>query len=217
VAEVSWRLAFLVNGPIGVVMILLALTVLRETRRESMALDLAGAVLASAGCMAAVFAFTQGPEHGWSSALPVCSGLAALVFLGAFVVVERNAENPMVPFDLFTDRSRVATFAAIFLAGGVMFTLTVLIGLYVQDVMGYKALRAGLGFVPFALAMGVGLALSSYLVRLLSPRVLVIGGGLLLLTAMLYGSTLNAAIPYFPNLVAPIMVGVWASAWAWCP
>ena len=62
-----------------------------------------------------------------------------------------------MPFDLFLDRNRLATFAAIFLAGGVLFTLTVLIGLYVQDIMGYSALRAGVGFIPFVIAMGIGL------------------------------------------------------------
>ena len=65
------------------------------------------------------------------------------MFFAAFLFVERTAVNPVVPFSLFRDRNRVATFAAVFLAGGVMFTLTVLIGLYVQDIMGYSALRAG--------------------------------------------------------------------------
>jgi hypothetical protein len=112
-----------------------------------------------------------------------------------------------VPFDLFKDRNRVATFAAVFLAGGVMFTLTVLIGLYVQDIMGYSALRAGIGFIPFVIALGIGLGLSSHLVSIFPPRVLVIAGGVLVLAAMLYGSTLNGGIPYFPNLVLPITVG----------
>ncbi len=81
----------------------------------------------------------------------------------AFLYVERTADNPVVPFSLFRDRNRVATFIAVFLAGGVMFTLTVLIGLYVQDIMGYSALRAGIGFIPFVIALGVGLGLSSQL------------------------------------------------------
>jgi len=127
--------------------------------------------------------------------------------LVAFVFVERSAENPVVPFDLFRDRNRVATFAAIFLAGGVMFTLTVTIGLYVQDIMGYSALRAGIGFIPFVIALGIGLGLSSHLVSIFPPRLLVIGGGVLVLAAMIYGSTLNGGIPYFPNLVIPITVG----------
>ena len=66
--------------------------------------------------------------------------------------------------------------------------------------MGYSALRAGIGFIPFVIALGIGLGLSSTLVSLFPPRVLVIGGGILVLAAMLYGSTLNGGIPYFPNL-----------------
>ena len=90
-----------------------------------MKLDATGAILATLGCTAAVFGFTQGPENGWLLAdhhrlahrrggLPHCVPDR-----------RRSAENPVVPFDLFKDRNRLATFAAIFLAGGVMFTLTV--------------------------------------------------------------------------------------------
>ncbi|HZA11352.1 MFS transporter [Mycobacterium sp.] len=205
--EVSWRLAFLVNVPIGLLIIYLAYTALRETHREPMKLDAAGAILATLGCSAAVFAFSMGPEQGWISTITIGSGIAAVVFLGTFVFVERTANNPVVPLSLFTDRNRLATFAAIFLAGGVMFTLTVLIGLYVQDIMGYSALRAGIGFIPFVIALGIGLGVSSHLVSVFSPRVMVIAGGVLVLGAMLYGSTLNRGIPYFPDLVMPIVVG----------
>ena len=205
--EVSWRLAFLVNVPIGLLMIYLARKTLRETNRERLKLDAAGALLATLGCTAAVFGFSMGPEQGWLSPLTLGSGVIAVAALVGFLIVERTAENPVVPFSLFHDRNRVATFAAIFLAGGVMFTLTVLIGLYVRDIMGYSALRAGIGFIPFVIALGIGLGLSSALVSKFPPRVLVIAGGVLVLGAMIYGSTLDADIPYFPNLVFPITVG----------
>jgi EmrB/QacA subfamily drug resistance transporter len=205
--EVSWRLAFLVNVPVGLLMIYLARRTLRETHRERMKLDATGAILATVGCTAAVFGFSQGPEKGWLTPVTLGSGLAALVAFGAFVIVERTAQNPVVPFSLFRDRNRVATFAAVFLAGGVMFTLTVLIGLYVQDILGYSALHAGIGFIPFVIALGIGLGLSSQLVSQFPPRVLVIGGGVLVLAAMIYGSTLHRGIPYFPDLVIPIVVG----------
>ncbi|OBK78891.1 MFS transporter [Mycobacterium sp. 1274761.0] len=205
--EVSWRWAFLVNVPIGLVMIYLARTSLRETHRERMKLDASGAILATLGCTAAVFGFSMGPEQGWLSPITLGSVAAAGVFLIGFIIVERTAENPVVPFSLFKDRNRLLTFAAIFLAGGVLFSLTVLIGLYVQDILGYSALRAGIGFIPFVVAMGIGLALSANLVSIFPPRVLVIAGGVLVLGAMLYGSTLNAGIPYFPNLVVPIFIG----------
>lgn len=205
--EVSWRWAFLVNVPVGIVMIYLARTSLRETHKERMKLDATGAILATLGCTAAVFGFSMGPEKGWLSPITLGSVAAAGVFFIAFIVAERTAENPVVPFSLFKDRNRLATFVAIFLAGGVLFSLTVLIGLYVQDILGYSALRAGIGFIPFVIAMGIGLGVSSQLVSVFSPRVLTIAGGVLVLGAMIYGSTLNAGIPYFPNLVAPIVIG----------
>src|ERR1700756_1851172 len=206
--EVSWRLAFLVNVPIGLVMIYVSRTALRETNRERMKLDAAGAILATLACTAAVFAFSMGPEKGWISVTTIGSAAVACAAALAFVVVERTAENPVVPFHLFRDRNRLVTFVAIFLAGGVMFTLTVLIGLYVQDILGYSALRAGVGFIPFVIAMGIGLAVSSQLVSRFSPRVLTIAGGFLLVLAMLYGSMfMHRGVPYFPNLVMPIVIG----------
>src|SRR5947209_2720488 len=110
--EVSWRLAFLVNVPIGLAMIFLARTALRETNRERMKLDAAGALLATLACTAAVF----------------------------------------------------------------------------------------------AIAMGIGLGGSSQLVSRFPPRVVVIAGGALVVGAMVYGSTFNGAMPYFPNLIVPVVI-----------
>jgi EmrB/QacA subfamily drug resistance transporter len=206
-ADLTWRLIFLVNVPIGLLVIYLARTTLRETQLERMKLDVTGAGLATLTFIAAVVSISMGPETGWLSAPTIGSGVLALCAFVAFVVVERTAENPIVPFDLFFDRNRLATFATIFLAGGVLFTLTVLVTLYVQNIMGYSALRAGAGFTPFALAVGVGVVASSKLVTRFPPRVLVIAGGILLVGAMLYSSTLHRGIPYFPNLLMPLVVG----------
>jgi MFS family permease len=205
--EVSWRLAFLVSVPIGLLVLYLAPTTLRETQKARMKLDATGAVLATLVCGAAVFGFSMGPEKGWLSATTIASGVVALGAFVAFAAVERIAENPIVPLNLFFDRNRLATFAAIFLAGGVMLTLILLVAVYVQEIMGYSALRAGIGFIPFAIAVGIGGSASSWLVGWFPPRVVVIAGSILVLGAMLYGSTLNRGIPYFPNLVMPIVVG----------
>ena len=204
--HVSWRLAFLVNVPIGLLVLYLASTALRETQKERMKLDAAGAVLATVMCTATVFGFSMAAEKGWLSAPTIGSVLVALGAFVAFAVVERTAENPIVPFDLFFDRNRLATFAAIFLAGGVLFTLTVVICLYVQDIMGYSGLRAGVAFIPFAIAVAVGSIASSRLVTRFPPRVVVIAGGIPVLGAILYGSTLHRGIPYFPNLVVPLVI-----------
>jgi EmrB/QacA subfamily drug resistance transporter len=205
---VSWRLVFLINVPIGLLVIYLARTGLGETQKERMKLDATGAVLATLTCTSAVFGFVMGPEKGWLSSTTIGSGMVALCAFVAFVVVERTADNPIVPFDLFFDRNRLATFATIFLSGGVLFTLVVLVALYVQNIMGYTPLRAGVGFIPFTVAVGLGVAASSRLVAWFPPRVVLLFSGILLLGAILYASTaLTSGIPYFPNLVLPLVVG----------
>ncbi|MGZ8807161.1 MAG: MFS transporter, partial [Mycobacterium sp.] len=205
--EVSWRLAFLVNVPIGLLVLCLALTTLGETQKERMRLDATGAVLATLACTAAVFGLSMGPEKGWLSATTIGSGVVALIASMAFAVVERTAENPIVPLSLFFDRNRLATFAAMFLVGGVSFALTVLVALYVQSIMGYSPLRAGIGFIPFAVAMAIGMGASSRMVMRFSPRVVVFAGCILVLGGVLYGSTLDRSMPYFPNLLLPLFVG----------
>ncbi len=204
---ISWRLAFLINVPIGIVIIAITATRLVETHHERLKLDVTGALLATLGCTSAVLVFTQGPPRGWIDPWVIGAGVAAAVFFLAFLIVERTAANPLVPFSVFDNRNRVMTFVSLFLAGGCLLTLTVMIGLYVQDVMGYSALRAGISFIPFAAALGTGNVLAARLAPHIAPRWLIIGGGLLVLGAMLYGSTLTRTIPYFPDLVVPIVVG----------
>lgn len=204
---VSWRLAFLINIPIGILIIWVAVTRLAETHHERLKLDVAGAALATLACTSAVLVFTQGPPRGWVDPWVIGAGIAAVVFLGAFLLVERTAEHPIVPFSVFDNRSRVMTFVSLFMAGGVMLTATVIIGLYVQDVMGYSALRAGVAFLPFAGAFGLGTLLATRAAPNIAPRWLIIGCGTLVLAAMLYGSTLDRSISYFPDFVVLILVG----------
>ncbi|MDV3136647.1 MFS transporter [Mycobacterium sp. 29Ha] len=204
--EVSWRLAFLVNVPLGLMVLFLAYTALRETQKERVTLDATGAALATLVCTAATFGFSMVPEKGWLSAIPIGSGVVALTAFVAFILAERTAENPIVPFHLFFNRDRLAIFAAVFLGGGLMFTLMVLVAVYVQDVMGYSALHASIGFIPFAIAVALGSAASSILVRWFSPRVVMIAGGVLMVAAMVDGSTLSRGDPYFPDLVVPLVV-----------
>lgn len=204
---ISWRLAFLINVPIGIAIIAIAVFKLAETHHERLKLDVTGALLATLGCSSAVLVFTQGPPRGWVDPLVIGAAVASSIFFISFLLVERTAQHPIVPFSVFDNRNRVMTFVALFLAGGVLLTLTVMIGLLVQDVLGYSALRAGICFIPFALAFGVGTAVAARLAPHVAPRWLILGGGLFVLGAMLYGSTLDRSIPYFPDLFAPIVVG----------
>jgi EmrB/QacA subfamily drug resistance transporter len=205
--DVSWRLAFLVNVPIGLLVIYLARTMPAESQKERTRLDATGAVLATVICTAAVFGMSMGPEKGWLSATTIGPALAATVAFVAFLVTERAAENPVVPFSLFSDRNRLAMFAAMFLVRGIGFTVTVLLAMYVQNIMDYSPLRAATAFIPFAVAMAIATAASSRLVMWFSPRAMVIAGGMLLLGSTLYASTLSSGVAYFPNLVLPMVVG----------
>jgi EmrB/QacA subfamily drug resistance transporter len=204
---ISWRLAFLINLPIGALIIWIGLTRLEETRHERLKLDITGALVATLACTAAVLVFTQGPPRGWLDPWVIGAGCAAVLLGIAFLIVERSADNPLVPLSLFNDRNRVMTFVSLFLGGGVMLSLTVMIGLYVQDVLGYSALHAGIGFIPFAMALGLGNVVTARLAPHIAPRWLIIGGGLFVLGAMLFGASLTRNIPYFPDLLLPILIG----------
>ena len=203
---ISWRLAFLINFPIGIIIIWIALTRLEETRHERLKLDVTGALVATLGCTAAVPVFTQGPPRGWVDPWVIGAGVLAVLLGVAFLYVERRADHPLVPLWLFRDRNRVATFVSLFLAGGVLLTLTVMIGLYVQDVLGYSALHAGIGFIPFALALGFGNLLTA---RLAPHRAALADHRRRHLRAgrddlRVYAEPLH---PVLPDLLLPIVVG----------
>ncbi|MGV0792650.1 MFS transporter [Mycolicibacterium sp. XJ1819] len=204
---VSWRLAFLINVPIGIVIVAIAVYRIAETHHERLKLDIAGALLATLGCTAAVLVFTQGPPRGWIDPWVFGGVVAAVGFFVAFLLVERTADNPLVPFSVFDERNRVMTFVALFMAGGVMLTLSVMVGLLVQDVLGYSPLQAGVCFIPFAIAFGLGTVVAARLAPHIAPRWLIIGGGVFVLGAMLYGSTLTRDVPYFPDLFGLVVVG----------
>jgi hypothetical protein len=107
---------------------------------------------------------------------------------------------------LFAERNRLATFAALFLTGGLIMALMLVVTVYVQDIMGYNTLQSGLAFIPFVVAAAVGLGAASRLVVSLPPRVLVLGGSILMFGGALYASNLHRGVPYFPNLALPIVV-----------
>ena len=203
---ISWRLAFLINFPIGILIIWIALTRLEETRHERLKLDVTGALLATLGCGAAVMVFTRahhaaGTTRGHRGRRRRGPAGHHLLHRGA---VRRSSAGAAVVVPQSQPGGDVHP---LFLAGGVMLSLTVMIGPGVQDVLGYSALHAGIGFIPFAVALGLGNLVTARLAPYVAPRWLIIGGGALVLGAMLFGSTLTRTIPYFPDLVLPILVG----------
>lgn len=204
--QVSWRWIFLINVPIGVLIVVLAVISLRETAGERLALDVPGAILATLGCTGLVFALTEGPSLGWGSYAVIGALVAGVVLLGAFLLVERRAENPLLPFVLFRNKDRVAVFVSIFFAGAVMFSLAAFVALFVQDVLGYTPLQAGLAFVPFAFGLGGAAAVASKLVARIQPRWLVVTGTAIVAVSLVYGSGMSQDVAYFPTLFILVLV-----------
>ncbi|RPA12548.1 DHA2 family efflux MFS transporter permease subunit [Gordonia sp. OPL2] len=204
--QLSWRLVFLINVPIGIIVALGAILVLRESQGERLSLDVPGAVLATLGCTLLVLAVNEGP-NGWASPLVVGSFVLGGLALAAFIVVERRASNPILPFVLFGNRNRVAALVAIFFASMIMMCMAVFISLYLQGILKYSPIQSGLAVVPFAFGLGLAAAIASKLSLMVQPRWLVLFGGAIILAGCLYASSIATGAPdYFPSIGLPVVV-----------
>ena len=154
---ISWRCVFLINVPIGAVLIataMISLTAAQTRRRDS--LDLAGAVTATAALAAVVYGVMQTAEHAWASTRVTVPVLSGLLLLALFLVVEqRFAAAPMMPPRLFKNRAVSAANAMLFLFGGIAVAMWFFSALFMQNVLGYSALDAGLGQTPAAVTFVV--------------------------------------------------------------
>ncbi len=174
----SWRWVFLINVPIGAVLIALAMMSLAGARtgpRES--LDLTGAVTATAGLAALIYGVMQSADHGWTSVAVVGPAGAGLLLLVVFTVVEaRFATAPMMPLRLFTTRRVAVGNGMLLLFGGIAIAMWYFTSLFLQNVLGYSALRAGLGQTPAAVAFVVIARLAAALLPRTGVRPLVLAG-----------------------------------------
>ena len=163
----SWHWIFLVNFPIGVLVVLLSLRLLPEVHipMANRRLDVAGAVTITASLMIAVYAIVNGNREGWTSLQTV--GLLAIAFtiFAVFIVIETRVSSPLVPLALFRLRNLSVSSVVGVLWAGAMFAWFFLTALYLQLVLGYSPLQVGLGFLPGNLIMGVlSIGLSAKLV-----------------------------------------------------
>ena len=153
----SWRWVFLINVPIGAVLIVVAMMSLAGTRtRRRESLDLAGAVTGTAGLAALIYGVMQSTDHGWTSVPVVGPAVAGLVLLALFTAVEaRFATRPMMPLRLFGIRGVAVGSGMLLLFGGIAIAMWYFTSLFLQNVLGYGALRAGLGQTPAAVTFMV--------------------------------------------------------------
>ncbi len=144
----SWRWVLFVNVPIGAVVLLTAPRFLGESPRQPGHFDIAGALTSIAGMAALVYAFIRAASSGWRDPLTLSAFGAAAVLLGLFLLTETRARQPITPLRLFADRGRSGSYLARLLLVAGMFGMFFFLTQFVQDILGFSPLQAGLAFVP---------------------------------------------------------------------
>ena len=200
----GWEWIFFVNVPVGVIAFLLAPRFVRESRieRESTP-DVAGAIAVTVGLALLVYAVSEAPAHGWTSAWTIVRLVVAVAFLIGFLVIEARAKDPLMPFHIF----RVSTVAGAnvtgVLLGAITFSNFFVLTLYVQNVLGWSALKTGVTFVVTAgsavLWAGVAQALTT---RIGAKTVMLIG-----FAAMTAGMIWYAQIPVGASFSSDLLPG----------
>ncbi len=227
VDAVSWRAIFLINLPFGVLVAIMAVRHVPETRdpRATGRIDLPGALLAAVGLAGTTYALIEAPDRG-AEPLVVLAAIAGLVSLGLFLAVERRSANPMMPLGMFSSRqfsaANLVTFVVYTALGGVFFLLVS----FLQISLGYSAIEAGAASLPVTAIMLLFSARSGALAQRIGPRIpltlgpLVIALGLVMMTLISPGdgyltSILPAVIVFGLGLtlvVAPVTATVLAAA-----
>jgi EmrB/QacA subfamily drug resistance transporter len=201
----SWRWVLLVNIPIGVA-VLVGTRTLTDDQRHAGRLDTLGAVTGTGGVMALAYGFTRSGEHGWTNPLTLAAFTAAAVLLVLFVVLQARNEHPLLPLRLLEDRNRAGSYAAVLFIGAGLMGTFYLATLFMQQVLRYGPLRAGLAALPFGVGIVLASGVASKLAERLSPRAIAVPGLLLAAAGMFWLSTLHAASGYWTHLMVPVFL-----------
>jgi EmrB/QacA subfamily drug resistance transporter len=201
----SWRWIFFVNVPVGALVLALTPRIVPESRREGgeRRYDALGAVLVSGGLALLVYAISQAPNVGWATARTILLLLASGVLLAAFLVNERRSDDPLMPFHIFRVRTVAGANIVGFLLGGVLFANFFVLTLYVQDVLGYSAIKTGITFVATAGTAVVAAGFAQALTTKFGPKPIIAIGLVLLTAAMLW----YAQIPVHGSFASDLLPG----------
>jgi EmrB/QacA subfamily drug resistance transporter len=204
----SWPWIFYVNVPVGIAVFVASLRFVPESKdeRAHKAYDIAGAVTVTSGLVILVYAIVKAQEKGWGSAHTIVVGGISLLLLAAFILIERRSIEPLVRLSIFRVRTiRAANVAMFFVAAG-LFAMFFFNTLYVQRVLGYSALEAGLAFLPFTAGVIIGAGLSQGLVARIGARELPLIGMAMAIVGLLLFVRLEPDGSYVTDLLPGIML-----------
>ncbi len=204
-SALGWESVLLVNVPIGLITGALAFRLIDESRvtATDRSFDLPGAAAVTAGLSAAVFAIVEANSAGWGSVQTL--GLLGLsgVLLGAFVAIERRATAPLVPFGVFRLPMIAGANATMLAAGGAMFGLFFFLSIYMQEVLSYSALTAGLTQLPLAGMLVVAAGVASPLMSRVGFRPVLVAGLSLFTVGLVWFSRLPVDGTFLADILGP--------------
>ncbi len=210
----GWEWVLFVNVPIGLAAAAASLMILQESRSEGPRhFDVAGAVTITAGLSLLVYTLVDANNAGWGSLQTLGLGVLALALIATFVLIELRTKAPLVPFPgIFRIRTiSGANISALFLAMS-LFSMFFFVSLYMQDVLGYDALKAGLSYLPLAGGIIVSAGVASGLITRLGFKPILVAGLLLIAGGLVWFAQISVNGTYvgdilFPSLLAAVGLG----------
>ncbi|MFD8492861.1 DHA2 family efflux MFS transporter permease subunit [Amycolatopsis sp. NPDC059657] len=205
----GWRWVMFVNVPIGVVLIVVALRSLPAFPGKGRGLDVPGAILVTAGLAAVSYGLSAMEDHAWNSPLTGGAVAAGVVLLAAFTWVESRSERPLMPLRIFRSPSLVLGNISAIAVGAVTTSVMFFVTLYLQRVLGYSPLRAGLAMLPLTVAIAVASLLVRRLVTAMGPRVPLAVGWLLTAAGLFWQSGFSPDGTFAADILGPgILIGL---------
>jgi EmrB/QacA subfamily drug resistance transporter len=207
---VSWRAIFFINLPVAVGAVIATLFAVRESRDDGVdrTVDYPGIVALTAGLTAIVFALIEGNAWGWGSIEIVALLVGGVAALAAFAAIELRSRAPMIDFALFRSRQSVGANLVAFIITFAMMGSFFFMALYLQDILGYGALEAGIRFLPTTLVIAVVAPVAGRLSDRFGP-VWPMGVGLSVLSvAMFFFSTIDVNTTYSGLIVPFVLMGI---------
>ncbi|MFD3582969.1 MFS transporter [Streptomyces sp. NPDC058683] len=202
----DWRWVFFVNVPIGLLIVALTPQYINESERHPGRFDIAGALTSTLGMVSLVYGFIRASEEGWRDALTLGSFGAAVVLLLAFVFIETRAKEPITPLRMFADRNRSGTYVIMLSLAAAMFGMFFYIVLFVQNVLGYSPIRAGLAFLPVTVAIAAGAGLSQRFLPALGPKPFMMTGSALVVVGLTWQTFIKPDSSYLGGVLGPMLI-----------